>query len=236
MKVKDAIFIILIFFLVFPLFANEIIVKEDGSFSAKANLNLRMEWGAFGIPSGTKQAGNNVFFDLDKNRCWIEPIEGDLFSSSSQRSWDIAITYTLKEVAMGPMGKHRLPFLDAVVNDKEGGSYYMVEATFSDVKAVDPLLFRENGWSGYGLRDFRDNRKIAKEKYKNSFPFFCYDWYEVASMRKFDYRAYAGRVFVVRTTQNQYYKIQFIQVKGLTADSLFEVHFSYLPLESDLNQ
>lgn len=221
------------FFFVSTLFSlsAQPVFLNDGTVEVSVSLHLQMNWGFMGIPSDVKDQGVNFFLDLDTNRTWTKEYQNlPLPQTEKKEGWDIAFTYTLKEVSMGPMGKHFLPFLDAIVNDSDGASYYMVETDFSNLKEVDPTLFREKGWKGYSFREFKDNRKIFKEKYRNSFPFFCFDWYEVSSMRKFDYQAYAGRVFVIRTTENQFYKIQFVEVKGIGKEGIFEIKFFYQPI------
>lgn len=198
----------------------------DNVKNCEAKLNPVVATGTFGIPSGLSEKGNDVYFDFDTNKKFIVKKE-----EKAPADWDFLITYILKEVKMGPMGTHTVPFLDASVNADKNCSYYMIEDSFENVKSVDKSLFKSAGWKGYGHRDFKDNKKLKKEKYKNGFPFLCYDWYEMVKMTKFKYQAYEGRVFIIKSSDSKYYKVKFTEVNGNYDDNgkekLYQIKLKY---------
>lgn len=196
-------------------FANQI-------FTNSVDLEVTINTGKFGIPDGIDSPGKEAWLNLSDNLLTYTE-----FGTKHNGQWDILFTYVVRTVSMGPMGKKHIPFFAARVNDKSGASFYMVEESFDSVTTASTNGFKTEGWSGYGHQRRWKNKILDKEIYKTVFPYLSYDWYEFKDVKSFEYIAYAGRTFIIRSNQGEYYKLEFTQVKGSNGKTLFSADFRF---------
>ncbi len=183
----------------------------------------------FGAPTGVGDIGKDVYIDFSTGTK-----TSVTHGAAAPAHWDMVFTYVLKD---GPFGD--IPFFALKINDTAGCSFYLVERQdpeleIDDVKIVSEGKFVDSNHTGYGHRDEGSNSTLDKDKYKTSFPYFSYDWYECISLFEFDFEAYPGRVFIVKTEEGKYAKFQVTKVyddlsstlgEGYSYKAVFKFHY-----------
>ncbi|MDC7124735.1 MAG: hypothetical protein PQJ46_04160 [Spirochaetales bacterium] len=112
---RTIIILLLILFLTSQTFADSL---EDNKKNITISLDAKLKTGIFGIPEGMSEQGNEAYIDLDKDE-----INYTTYGSNPRSGWDIVFTYAIKEVSMGPMGKHPVPYLVMKTNKHENASF-----------------------------------------------------------------------------------------------------------------
>lgn len=194
----------------------------------QADTNVEPAYAWFGAPSGYADTGFNVYIDFSEKTAVQLP-----YNDPAPSKWDIVFTYITQSVSMGPMGSHDIPFFDIKINESSGVQFYMKENAqldllIEEIKTIEPSLFVTPAHTGYGHRANGDNSKLEDPKYKSVYPYLSYDWYEYIDMKNFDLEHYPGRVFIFKTGNQEYVKMQVIKVYDKsTAGKIYKADFKF---------
>lgn len=86
----------------------------------RISLEAELKRGFLGLPEGMNEPGREAYISFADNsatyREWGSPAPSD---------WELKFTYTVRDVSMGPMGEHPVPYFMMESNKSAGTVFYI---------------------------------------------------------------------------------------------------------------
>ena len=94
-------------------------------------LDVELETGFLGLPEGVKEPGREAYIDLDTDTLIYREYGGP-----APEGWDLVCTYIVRDVSMGPMGTHPVPYLTIRANSRENAAFYHTDESYASIRAI----------------------------------------------------------------------------------------------------